>query len=63
MRRNETDPVKSYTERSSGAAADAVSTRRVHDVMQVTKVDTVLDIMDDEAVAIKSYGQSAGATG
>jgi len=38
-------------------------TKRVHDVMQVTKLDTVFDIMDDEAVAVKSFRQSAGATG
>jgi len=37
--------------------------RQVHDVMQVTKLDTVFDIMDDEAVAVKSFRQSAGATG
>jgi anti-sigma B factor antagonist len=36
--------------------------KRVYDVMQVTKLDSVFDIMDDEAVAIKSFGQSAGAT-
>lgn len=34
--------------------------KRVHDVMQVTKLDTVFDIMDDEAVAVKSFRQSAG---
>ena len=38
-------------------------TKRVHDVMQVTKLDTVFDIMDDEAVALKSFRQSTGATG
>ena len=37
--------------------------RQVHDVMQVTKLDTVFDIMDDEAVAVKSFRQSTGATG
>ena len=35
-------------------------TKRVHDVMRVTKLDTVFDIMDDEAVAVKSFRQSAG---
>ena len=38
-------------------------TKRVHDVMQVTKLDTVFDIMDDETVALKSFRQSTGATG
>jgi anti-sigma B factor antagonist len=38
-------------------------TKRVHDVMQITKLDTVFDIMDDEAAAVKSFRQSAGATG
>jgi anti-sigma B factor antagonist len=34
-------------------------TSRVHDVLQITKLYTVFDIMDDEAVAINSFGQSA----
>jgi anti-sigma B factor antagonist len=38
-------------------------TKRVHDVMQVTKLNTVFQIMDDEAVAVKSFRQSAGKTG
>jgi anti-sigma B factor antagonist len=38
-------------------------TNKVHDVMQITRLYTVFDIMDDEAVAIKSFGQSAAATG
>lgn len=38
-------------------------TKRVHDVMKVTKLDTVFDVMDDEAVAVKSFRQSAGETG
>ena len=37
-------------------------TKRVHDLMQVTKLDTLFDIMDDEAVAVKSFRQSATAT-
>jgi anti-sigma B factor antagonist len=32
---------------------------KVHDVLQITKLYTVFDIMDDEAVAINSFGQSA----
>jgi anti-sigma B factor antagonist len=38
-------------------------TNKVHDVMQITRLYTVFDIMDDEAVAVKSFGQSAAATG
>lgn len=30
-------------------------TKRVHDVLQITKLYTVFDIADDEAVAIKSF--------
>jgi len=37
-------------------------TNKVHDVMQITRLYTVFDIMDDEAAAVKSFGQSA-ATG
>ena len=38
-------------------------TNKVRDVMQITRLYTVFDIMDDEAVAVKSFGQSAAATG
>src|SRR5258705_13445325 len=38
-------------------------TNKVQDVMQITRLYTVFDIMDDEAVAVKSFGQSAAATG
>ena len=38
-------------------------TNKVHDLMQITKLYTVFDIMDDEGVAVKSFGQSATATG
>jgi anti-sigma B factor antagonist len=38
-------------------------TNKVHDLMQITKLYTVFDIMDDEAVAVNSFGQSAAATG
>jgi anti-sigma B factor antagonist len=37
--------------------------KNVHNVMQITKLYTVFDIMDDEAVAVKSFGQSTAATG
>jgi anti-sigma B factor antagonist len=38
-------------------------TNKVHDLMQITRLYTVFDIMDDEAVAVKSFGQSAATTG
>lgn len=38
-------------------------TNKVHDLMQITRLYTVFDIMDDEALAVKSFGQSAAATG
>ena len=37
-------------------------TNKVHALMQITKLYTVFDIMVDEAVAVKSFGQSAAAT-
>ena len=38
-------------------------TNKVHDVLQIAKLYTVFDIMDDEEAAVKSFGQSAAATG
>jgi len=38
-------------------------TNKVHDLMQITRLYTVFDIIDDEAVAVKSFGKSAGAVG
>jgi anti-sigma B factor antagonist len=38
-------------------------TNKVHDLMQITRLYTVFDIMDDEAVAVKSFAQSAAAAG
>jgi anti-sigma B factor antagonist len=38
-------------------------TNKVHDLMQITRLYTVFEIMDDEAVAVKSFTQSAAATG
>lgn len=37
-------------------------TDRVTDLMQMTKLYTVFDVMNDEATAVKSFGQSAAAT-
>ena len=37
-------------------------TKKVHDVMQITKLYTIFDILNDEAVAIKSFGQSTAST-
>ena len=38
-------------------------TNKVHDLMQITRLYTVFDILDDETVAVKSFAQSAAATG
>jgi anti-sigma B factor antagonist len=38
-------------------------TTKVQDLMQITRLYTVFDIMDDEAVAVKSFGQSAATAG
>jgi len=38
-------------------------TNKVHDVLQIAKLYTVFDIMDDEEAAVKSFGRSAAATG
>ena len=38
-------------------------TNKVRGVMQIAKLYTVFDIMDDEEAAVKSFGQSAAATG
>ena len=37
-------------------------TDKVQDVMQITKLYTIFDIKEDEATAIKSFGQSAAAS-
>jgi anti-sigma B factor antagonist len=37
--------------------------KNVHNVMQMTRPYIVFDIMDNEAVAVKSFSQSAAATG
>jgi anti-sigma B factor antagonist len=38
-------------------------TNKVHDVLQIAKLYTVFDIMDDEAKAVKSFRQSAATAG
>jgi anti-sigma B factor antagonist len=30
-------------------------TKKVHDLLQITKLDTVFDVKDDEAAAVKSF--------
>ena len=37
-------------------------TNKVSDLMQITKLYTVFDIMNDEAEAVKSFGQSTAAS-
>jgi anti-sigma B factor antagonist len=36
-------------------------TNKVSDLMQITKLYTVFDVMNDEAVAVESFGQSTAA--
>lgn len=38
-------------------------TNKIQDLMQITKLYTVFDILDNEAAAVNSFGQSAAATG
>jgi anti-sigma B factor antagonist len=38
-------------------------TPKVHELMLITRLYTVFDIMDDEGMAVKSFGQSAATTG
>jgi anti-sigma B factor antagonist len=33
-------------------------TNKVHDVLQITKLHTIIDIMDNEAAAIESFGRA-----
>jgi anti-sigma B factor antagonist len=37
-------------------------TNKVHDVLQITKLYTVFDIMNDEAEGLSSFGKSTAAT-
>ncbi len=37
-------------------------TNKVHDVLQITRLHTIIDVMDDEAVAIESFGRAMTAT-
>lgn len=55
--------VSAYTAvRSRGGELKLLKlTNNVHNVMQITKLYTIFDIMDDEAAAVKSFGQSAAA--
>ncbi len=36
-------------------------TKKVHDLLQITKLYTVFDVHDDETKAITSFGRAAGA--
>src|SRR5277367_3501342 len=38
-------------------------TNKIQDLLQITRLYTVFEIMDDEAVAVKSFSQSAAANG
>lgn len=38
-------------------------TNKVHDLLKITKLNTVIDIMDDEAAAIESFGRAMASAG
>ena len=51
------------TVRNRGGALKLLNvTRNVHNIMQVTKLFTIFDVMDNEEVAVKSFRQSFAAT-
>ena len=56
--------VSSFTSaRKKGAELKLLNlTDKVTDLMQMTKLYTVFDIQNDEAVAVKSFGQATAAT-
>jgi anti-sigma B factor antagonist len=55
--------VSSFTSaRKQGGELKLNLTDKVTDLMQMTKLYTVFDIQNDEAVAVKSFGQSTAAT-
>jgi anti-sigma B factor antagonist len=47
--------------KSSGELKLLKLTAKVQDVMQITKLYTIFDIKEDEASAIKAFGQTAAA--
>ena len=56
--------VSSYTsvQKQGGELKLLHLTKKVQDVMQITRLYTVFDIMDDEAAAVKSFAPSSAAT-
>jgi anti-sigma B factor antagonist len=56
--------VSAYTSvRSRGGELKLLNlTKSVQDVRQITKLYTIFDILDDETVAVKSFGQSTVAS-
>jgi anti-sigma B factor antagonist len=51
--------VSAYTTlKSQGGAVKLLKlTKRVHDVLQITKLSTVFEVYDDEARAVRSFGE------
>jgi anti-sigma B factor antagonist len=37
-------------------------TKRVHDILQITRLFTIFDVQSDEATALRSFGGTASAT-
>jgi anti-sigma B factor antagonist len=56
--------VRSFTSaRKQGGELKLLNlTDKVTDLMQMTKLYTVFDVKNDEAIAVKSFGQSTAAT-
>ena len=56
--------VSAYTSvRNQGGELKLLNlTKNVHNLMQITKLYTVFDIMDDEVAAVRSFDKSAAAT-
>lgn len=55
--------VSAYTgvAKQGGALKLLNLTKKVHDLLQITKLYTVFDVHDDEAAAISSFAKSANA--
>jgi anti-sigma B factor antagonist len=53
--------VSAYTavKRNGGALKLLQLTKRVHDLMQLTKLFTVFDVYSDERTALRSFGEAA----
>jgi len=52
----------STTVRNSGGTLKLLGLqKKIRDLMQITKLHTIFEVMDDEATAVKSFGTATGA--